>query len=63
MPVGAHQAGRRISRHRRLADGEQVRAKPYFAEVHFDIIEDHTTRLLALKSGQIDESLRWQVAV
>lgn len=39
-----------------MHDGEQVRDKPYFAEVRFEIIEDHTTRLLALKSGRIDES-------
>lgn len=37
-------------------NGEQVREKPYFKEVRFEIIEDVTTRLLALKSARIDEA-------
>jgi peptide/nickel transport system substrate-binding protein len=39
-----------------LQDGKPVRDKPYFAEMRFRIIEDGNTRLLALKSGDIDES-------
>jgi peptide/nickel transport system substrate-binding protein len=37
-------------------NGKQVREKPYFKEIRFSIIEDQTTRLLALKSGSIHES-------
>lgn len=39
-----------------MHDGKQVREKPYFKQVRFDIIEDQTTRLLSLKSGRIDEA-------
>lgn len=39
-----------------IHDGEQVRDKPYFKQVRFRIIEDGNTRLLALKSGRIDEA-------
>lgn len=39
-----------------MYDGKQVRDKPYFAEMRFRVIEDGNTRLLALKSGDIDES-------
>lgn len=39
-----------------MHDGKQVRDKPYFAQMRFRIIEDGNTRLLALKSGDIDES-------
>ena len=39
-----------------LHEGREVREKPYFAEMRFRIIEDGNTRLLALKSGDIDES-------
>lgn len=39
-----------------LHDGRPVRDKPYFAQMRFRIIEDGNTRLLALKSGDIDES-------
>jgi peptide/nickel transport system substrate-binding protein len=35
--------------------GKQVREKPYFAEMRFKILEDANTRLLALKSGDIEE--------
>ena len=44
--------------------GQQVRDKPYFKQVRFRIIEDSNTRLLALKSGRIDdaelEAEQWQ---
>ncbi len=36
-------------------NGKQVRNKPYFKEILFHIIEDGNTRLLALKSGRIQE--------
>ena len=36
-------------------DGKQVRAKPFFKEIRFRIIEDPNTSLLALKKGEIDE--------
>ena len=36
--------------------GQQVRDKPYFSQMRFRIIEDGNTRLLALKSGDIEES-------
>jgi peptide/nickel transport system substrate-binding protein len=36
-------------------NGKQVRDKPYFKEIRFHIIEDGNTRLLALKSGRIQE--------
>jgi peptide/nickel transport system substrate-binding protein len=39
-----------------MHDGKQVRDKPYFAQMRFRIIEDGNTRLLALKSGDIEES-------
>lgn len=39
-----------------MHNGKQVRDKPYFARMRFRIIEDANTRLLALKSGDIDES-------
>src|SRR5262249_44689276 len=38
-----------------MHNGKQVREKPYFKEVRFHIIEDGNTRLLALKSGRIQE--------
>jgi peptide/nickel transport system substrate-binding protein len=38
-----------------MYNGKQVRSKPYFNEVRFHIIEDGNTRLLALKSGRIQE--------
>jgi peptide/nickel transport system substrate-binding protein len=37
-------------------NGKQVRDKPYFKEVIFHILEDGNTRLLALKSGRIQET-------
>ena len=37
--------------------GREVRPKPYFAEMRFRLIEDGNTRLLALKSGDIEEAL------
>jgi peptide/nickel transport system substrate-binding protein len=39
-----------------MHEGKQVREKPYFAQMRFRIIEDGNTRLLALKSGDIEES-------
>jgi peptide/nickel transport system substrate-binding protein len=39
-----------------MYNGKQVRDKPYFKEVRFNILEDGNTRLLALKSGRIQES-------
>jgi peptide/nickel transport system substrate-binding protein len=39
-----------------MQGGKQVRAKPYFDQMRFRIIEDGNTRLLALKSGDIEES-------
>jgi peptide/nickel transport system substrate-binding protein len=39
-----------------MHNGKQVRDKPYFKEVRFNILEDGNTRLLALKSGRIQES-------
>jgi peptide/nickel transport system substrate-binding protein len=39
-----------------MHEGREVREKPYFAEMRFRIIEDGNTRLLALKSGDIEES-------
>ncbi len=38
-----------------MHNGKQVRDKPYFKEIHFYILEDGNTRLLALKSGRIHE--------
>ena len=39
-----------------MHEGREVREKPYFAEMRFRIIEDGNTRLLALKSADIEES-------
>jgi peptide/nickel transport system substrate-binding protein len=39
-----------------MHDGKQVREKPYFAAMRFRIIEDPNTQILALKSGDIEES-------
>ena len=39
-----------------MHNGKQVRGKPYFKEVRFNILEDGNTRLLALKSGRIQET-------
>ena len=38
-----------------MRDGEQVRPKPYFREVRFQVIEDRNTALLALKNARIEE--------
>ena len=38
-----------------LPAGEQVRPKPYFAEIRVKAIEDMNTALLALKTGDIEE--------
>ena len=37
-----------------MHDGEQVRAKPHFAEVQCEIISDLNTALLAMKNGKLD---------
>lgn len=39
-----------------MHNGKQVRDKPYFAQIRFRILEDANTRLLALQSGEIEES-------
>lgn len=36
-------------------NGKQVRAKPFFNEIRFRIVEDPNTALLALKKGELDE--------
>ncbi len=36
-------------------NGQQVRPKPYFAEVRFKIMEDPNTTMFALKRGDLDE--------
>jgi peptide/nickel transport system substrate-binding protein len=38
-----------------MHDGKQVRAKPYFREVRFRVIEDNNVALLALKSGEVND--------
>lgn len=38
-----------------MYQGKQVRAKPNFAKMRFRVMEDANTRLLALKSGDIEE--------
>lgn len=37
--------------------GKQVRQKPYFKTIRFNIIEDRNTALLALKKGDLDEMI------
>jgi peptide/nickel transport system substrate-binding protein len=37
--------------------GKQVRKKPYFKTIRFNIIEDRNTALLALKKGDLDEMI------
>ena len=37
--------------------GKQVRQKPYFKTIRFNIIEDRNTALLALKKGELDEMI------
>src|SRR4029079_16840260 len=39
-----------------MHNGKQGRDKPYFKEVRIHILEDGNTRLLALKSGRIQEA-------
>jgi peptide/nickel transport system substrate-binding protein len=39
-----------------LHQGKEVREKPYFDTIRFRIIEDSNTALLAIKSGNIDET-------
>lgn len=39
-----------------MKDGKQVRHKPHFREIRFKVLEDPNTRLLALKSGAVDEA-------
>lgn len=40
-----------------MHEGKQVRDKPYFDVIRFRVIEDPNTALLAVKSGEIDETL------
>lgn len=44
--------------------GKEVRRKPYFETIRFRIVEDSNTALLAIKSGDIDETIlspeQWQ---
>lgn len=40
-----------------MHDGKQVRQKPYFKTIRFNIIEDRNTALLALKKGDLDEMI------
>ncbi len=37
--------------------GKQVRPRPYFKEIRVKVIEDFNTALVALKAGQIEESM------
>ncbi|MES2789925.1 MAG: ABC transporter substrate-binding protein [Planctomycetota bacterium] len=37
--------------------GKQVRQKPYFKTIRFNVIEDRNTALLALKKGDLDEMI------
>jgi peptide/nickel transport system substrate-binding protein len=39
-----------------MHQGKQVRDKPYFKTIRFRIIEDSNTALLAIKSGDVDET-------
>jgi peptide/nickel transport system substrate-binding protein len=64
----SHSRGQEVLLRRResyfVHDGKQVREKPYFKDVRYRVIEDANTRLLALKSGRIDETFleaeEWQ---
>jgi peptide/nickel transport system substrate-binding protein len=64
----SHSRGQEVLLRRResyyMHDGKQVRNKPYFKDVRYRVIEDANTRLLALKSGRIDETFleaeEWQ---
>ncbi|WP_437225202.1 ABC transporter substrate-binding protein [Planctomicrobium sp. SH661] len=38
-----------------MQNGKQVRAKPYYKQIRFRVIEDSTTARLALNDGQLDE--------
>lgn len=40
-----------------MHNGKQVRQKPYFKTIRFNIIEDRNTALLALKKGDLDEMI------
>ncbi|MBY0587670.1 peptide-binding protein [bacterium] len=39
-----------------MHQGKQVREKPYFKTIRFRVIEDSNTALLAVKSGDVDET-------
>lgn len=58
--VASRQRGREIVLRRRenfyMVGGKQVRAKPYFQTVRFQVIEDSNTALLGLKKGDLDSS-------
>lgn len=40
-----------------MHDGRQVRPKPYLAEIRVKVIEDSNTALLAVKAGDIEETI------
>lgn len=40
-----------------MHDGKQVRDKPYFATVRFNVITDPSKALLTLKAGEVDEMI------
>lgn len=40
-----------------MHNGKPVRDKPYFETIRFRVIEDSNTALLALKAGEVDESI------
>lgn len=56
-----HVRGQEIILERRegyyLHDGKMVRQKPYFKTIRFNIIEDRSVALLALKKGDLDEMI------
>ncbi|MBI3836566.1 MAG: peptide ABC transporter substrate-binding protein [Planctomycetia bacterium] len=59
--IASRQRGQEIVLARRenwyMHKGKQVRDKPYFKTIRFRVLEDTNTSLLALKSGEVDESL------
>ena len=59
--LAKHVRNQEIICHRResyyIHNGEQVRAKPYFAEVRFKVISDSNVALLSLKAGDTDVQL------
>ncbi len=57
--VASRSAGQNIVLERReeyyMHDGKQVRDKPYFKTIRFQIVQDPTVALLSLRRGDIDE--------